>query len=232
MGRSARQKAVSYLRVSGKGQVEGDGFPRQRQAVERFARSNGYHLVAEFRDEGVSGSTTREIEDRPGLSDLIARIASNGVRVVLVERADRIGRDLVVSEMILAELRDLGVQVISADGAVDLTLGDDNPTATLIRQVLGAVSQFDKAVIRGKLKAARIRQRKATGRCEGRKPFGARPGEAETVARIRSLWRKPRNRPRRSFGEIARTLNAEGHPTRSGKPWNPGTVRGIIARGV
>ncbi len=49
-----RSRAVSYLRVSGQGQVFGDGFPRQRQAVDRYAKAHRLDLVAEYRDEGVS----------------------------------------------------------------------------------------------------------------------------------------------------------------------------------
>ena len=145
-------KAVAYLRVSGKGQVDGDGFPRQREAVERYARAAGLELVGEYRDEGVSG--TKELEDREGLSELLTRIRANGVRVVIVERADRLARDLLVSEVILGQFRDLGVRVVAADGGTDLTAGDDDPTRVLIRQVLGAVAQFEKAVIVSKLKAA------------------------------------------------------------------------------
>src|SRR5262250_2803801 len=101
-------RAVSYLRVSGKGQVDGDGFPRQRETIERYAKAAGFDLVAEFRDEGVSGA--KELDDREGLSDLLTRIRSNGVRVVLVERADRLARDLIVGELILNQFRDLGVK--------------------------------------------------------------------------------------------------------------------------
>jgi DNA invertase Pin-like site-specific DNA recombinase len=221
-------KAVSYLRVSGKGQVDGDGFPRQREIIERFARSAGFELVDEYRDEGVSG--TKELDDREGLSDLLARIRSNGVRVVLVERADRMARDLIVGELILNQFRDLGVKVIAADGGTELTTADDDPTRTLIRQVLGAVAQFEKAVIVSKLKAARVRKRRVEGRCEGRKPFGTRPGEAEVVALIRKLRRKPRGGERLSFAAIAERLNVEGRPTRTGKPWAPETVRQIAMR--
>jgi DNA invertase Pin-like site-specific DNA recombinase len=39
----------------------------------------------------------------------VARIRSNGVRLVLVERADRLARDLMVGEVLLAESRKLGV---------------------------------------------------------------------------------------------------------------------------
>ena len=222
-------KAVSYLRVSGKGQVDGDGFPRQRETIARYAKAAGFELVGEYRDEGVSG--TKDLDDREGLSDLLARIRSNGVRVVLVERADRLARDLIVGELILNQLRELGVKVIAADGGTELTAGDDDPTRTLIRQVLGAVAQFEKAVIVSKLKAARMRQRKATGRCDGRKPFGSRPGEADVVAVIQKLRRKPRGGERLSFAAIAERLNAEGHATRTGKPWAPETVRGIVQRG-
>jgi DNA invertase Pin-like site-specific DNA recombinase len=222
-------KAVAYLRVSGKGQVDGDGFPRQREAVERYARAAGFELVGEYRDEGVSG--TKELEDREGLSELLTRIRANGVRVVIVERADRIARDLLVSEVILGQFRDLGVSVIAADGGTDLTVGDDDPTRVLIRQVLGAVSQFEKAVIVSKLKAARQRKKRATGRCEGRKPYGSKPGEAEVVAYIAKLRRKPKGGERLSFAAIAARLNGEGILSRTGRPWAPETVRGIITRG-
>jgi DNA invertase Pin-like site-specific DNA recombinase len=221
-------KAVSYLRVSGKGQVDGDGFPRQREAIEHYAKNAGVELVGEYRDEGVSGA--KELEDREGLSELLARIRSNGVRVVIVERADRIARDLLVSEVILGQFRDLGVKVIAADGGTDLTAGDDDPTRVLIRQVLGAVAQFEKAVIVSKLKAARQRKKRATGRCEGRKPYGWRPGEAEVVAYIAKLRRKPKGAKRQSFRVIADRLNAEGVPTRTGRAWAGETVRGIAMR--
>lgn len=225
-GRS--EPALAYLRVSGRGQIDGDGFPRQREAVARYARVHGVEIVGEYRDEGVSGA--RDLEGRDGLSELIERIRSNGVRLVLVERADRLARDLLVSEVMLAQFRDLGVQVVAADSGTDLTAADEDPTRVLIRQVLGAVSQFEKSVIVAKLRAARLRRRRANGRCEGRKPFGDRLGEDRVLARMRQLQRKARGRSRLSYGEIAAQLNAEGLPTRTGTPWRAGTVRRILRR--
>lgn len=218
---------LTYLRVSGRGQIEGDGFDRQREALGRFAKANGLQIIQEYRDEGISG--TRELADRPGLAALLDHVESNGVKVILVERADRLARDLMISEVIIDQFTRAGARVLTADGA-DLTSGSDDPTRTLIRQVLGAVAQFEKSVLVLKLRAARQRQRRRTGRCEGRKPFGTRPGESMTIDRIVQLRRKPRGQPRRSVATIAEMLNAEGRPTRTGKPWVPGTVFAILKR--
>ena len=223
----AKTPAVSYLRVSGKGQIDGDGFDRQRDAVRRFAAAGGFELLEEYRDEGVSG--TRELADRPGLAALLDRLESNGVRTVIVERADRLARDLMVNEVIVAQFTRIGARVLTSDGA-DLTVSDGDPTRTLIRQVLGAVAQFEKSVTVLKLRAARDRIRRRTGSCEGRKAFGARPGEAATLARIKALRRKPKGQPRPSLAVVAATLNAEGRLTRTGAPWAPGTLHGILAR--
>ena len=137
---------------------------------------------------------------------------------------------VMVSEMILDQFRKLGVEVIAADSGTDLVVSDDDPTRTLIRQVLGAVSQFEKSMLVAKLRASRERKRQREGRCEGRKPFGTRPGEAEIVTRIKQLHRKPRRGNRRSYAAIAEALNAEGLPSRTGKAWNRGCVYAIVKR--
>ena len=228
MAKKSTIKAVSYLRVSGAGQIDGDGFTRQRASIGKRAKSLGMVIVDEYEDAGVSG--TNEMDDRPGLSALLDRIDSNGVRVVLVENASRLARDLMVQEIILQELRKRSVQVIEADGGNDLTVGSNDPTATLIRQVLGAVSQFEKSVLVLKLRAARQRMKKTDGRCEGRKPFGSMPGEDVIVEQIKSLRRKPALGERMSFKKIADYLNETGVKTRTGSPWSQSTVGQILSR--
>jgi DNA invertase Pin-like site-specific DNA recombinase len=134
-----------------------------------------------------------------------------------------------INEVIVDQLTRLGARVLTADGA-DLTSADGDPTRTLIRQVLGAVAQFEKSVIVLKLRAARDRIRRPDGRCEGRKPFGSRPSEAAGVERIRQLRRKPKGKPRLSVAAIAEQLNREGIPTRQGRPWRPSSVHAILRR--
>ncbi len=222
------QEAVSYLRVSGTGQVSGDGFPRQRDAVNHFAEARGMVIEEEFRDEGVSGTT--ELENRSGLAALIDKLESNGVRTVLVENATRLARDLMVGEVILGQFRSLGVQVFDSSGN-ELTAGDDDPTRKLIRQVLGAVAEFEKSVTVLKLRASRERIRRREGRCEGRKPFGFYPGEAATLREMKRLYRKnPKTGRRRSCAVIAAELNRLRLSTRSGRPWSRGSVHAILNR--
>jgi DNA invertase Pin-like site-specific DNA recombinase len=219
-----KTKAFSYLRVSGKGQIDGDGFKRQQDRIAKYAKANRLEVVQEFRDEGVSG--TKEALDRPGLTDLFVAIKANGVRLVVVENATRVARDLMVSEIILAEFRKLGVKVVSADGDVDLTLGNDDPTGKLVRQILAAVSEWEKCLIVQKLRASRLRIRRSGGRCEGRKPYGATPEELAVIGRVLA-WRKER----KSFAEIAAALNAENVPTRtSGRKWHTTQVQRIVSR--
>jgi DNA invertase Pin-like site-specific DNA recombinase len=99
---------------------------------------------------------------------LLARIAGNGLRTIIVETASRFARDLMVQEVGFAKLKALGIALIAADSPQSFL--DDTPTSKLIRQILGAVSEFDKAMVVAKLKGARDRKRAMTGeKVEGRK---------------------------------------------------------------
>ena len=132
-----------------------------------------------------------------------------------------------VSEIILAEFSKLGVTVISADGGVDLTIGNDDPTGKLVRQILAAVSEWEKCLIVQELRASRLRMRRSGQRREGRKPYGSTPEEQALVEKIRA-WRKEW----KSFAEIAAALNLEKVPTRTGEgtKWHPTQIQRILRR--
>jgi DNA invertase Pin-like site-specific DNA recombinase len=219
----ARVKAFGYLRTSGTGQIGNGGFPRQRETIARYAKANGMEIVQEFNDEAVSGMT--EAMDRVGLTDLFVALKANGVKTVLVENATRLARDLMISEIILGEFRKIGVRVISADGGLDLTLGNDDPSGKLIRQILGAVAEWEKCALVQKLRASRLRIRRAGGRCEGKKPYGHTAEEQQAVEIILGLRKEGL-----SFVKIAERLNADGIKSRSGKRWHPTQVQRVIQR--
>jgi DNA invertase Pin-like site-specific DNA recombinase len=225
MARKELIKAVAYLRTSSAANVgaDKDSEKRQRAAIEAFARSAGYEIVDSYYDEAVGGADP--VTSRPGFAAMMERIAANGVRTIIVETANRFARDLIVQETGYAMLKGQGVELIAADKP-DAFL-DDTPTATLIRQVLGAVSQFEKAMIVTKLKGARDRKRRATGlKVEGRKSYAeARP---EVVTLAKKLHRYPVNGHRRSLREVARELAAAGHMTKAGKPYAAAAIAKMI----
>jgi len=100
---------------------------------------------------------------------------------------------------------------------------DDTPTARLIRQVLGAVSEFEKAMLVAKLRGARERKRRTGVRVEGRKPLSVtRP---ETIELARKLARKPKGKDAPSLRDISRMLAKRGHLTANGTPYAPTAVK-------
>ena len=176
-------KAFAYLRTSSATNVgaDKDSAKRQRAAIAAYARAHKIELAGEFCDADVKGADP--VHARPAFAEMLATIAGNGVRTIIVESASRFARDLIVQETGFAYLRDLGITLIAADGH---DFSEETPTATLIRQVLGAVSQFEKASLVAKLKAARDRKR-ANDKAyrEGRTP-----APAAAVALARRLRRK------------------------------------------
>jgi DNA invertase Pin-like site-specific DNA recombinase len=90
---------------------------------------------------------------------------------------------LFIQEYILRNLKQRNVILLSATEQ-DL---DSDPSRVLFRQIMGAIAEYDKAMVVTKLQAARKRLRASQGRCEGRKPDGTRPGECATLVRIQAL---------------------------------------------
>lgn len=210
-------KAFAYCRCSTATNSEGDTFVRQMKAIKRYAEHNDIEIVRGF-EEVIRGST--EWDNRPAWVEMMQSL--NGVRTVIIERLDRLARDLMVQEHIIADLRSREITLISV-AEPDLCI--DDPTRKLLRQIMGAVAEYDKAMVVAKLKGARERKRAETGVCEGRKPFGARQGEPEAISHIQVYRRQGF-----SYADIADFLNRSNIPTRTGKPWFASVVRDILQR--
>jgi DNA invertase Pin-like site-specific DNA recombinase len=227
MYRNDLTKAIAYFRTSSETNVgaDKDTQKRQREAVTKYAKGAGYQIIAEYSDDGIKGADP--VDQRPGFAAMLAHIAGNGVRHIIVENAGRFARDLIVQETGWQYLKDMGITLIAADSP-DAFL-DDTPTAVMIRQILGSVSQFEKAMLVAKLKGARDRKRAITGKCGGRKSYAERDGGPELVALARKLARYPVNGRRRSLREVAAELEAAGHVTAKGTRYAAKAVASMIA---
>src|SRR5215210_7585333 len=115
MARKDLRPAVAYLRTSSAANVgaDKDSGKRQRAAIKAFARSAGFGIVDSFYDEAVSGAD--HVALRPGFAAMMERVASNGVRTIIVETANRFARDLIVQETGFVMLKERGVELIAAD---------------------------------------------------------------------------------------------------------------------
>jgi DNA invertase Pin-like site-specific DNA recombinase len=224
MKSKAKQQIVAYLRTSSATNVgaDKDSDKRQRAAIETYARSVGAEIVDEFYDEAVSGADA--IETRPGFAAMLQRLLSNGCRTIVVETANRFARDLIIQETGYEMLKARGITLIAADKP-DAFL-DDGPTATLIRQVLGAVSQFEKAMMVNKLRGARDRKRATGAKVEGRKSHAEK--HPEVVALARQLRRKRPKGGQRSLREIAAELFAAGYANSKGQPFTAQSVQNML----
>jgi DNA invertase Pin-like site-specific DNA recombinase len=224
MKTKAKIPAVAYLRTSSAANTgeDKDSGMRQRQAISAYAKAAGIEIVEEYYDEAVSGADL--VEARPGFRAMLERLLTNGVRTVVVETANRFARDLIVQETGYALLKARGIELIAADKP-DAFL-DDGPTSTLIRQVLGAVSQFEKAMLVTKLRGARERKRATGVKVEGRKSHAEK--RPEVVELARQLRRKRPKGGQRSYREISAELFARGHVSLSGKPFTASSVRKML----
>ncbi len=210
-------KAVAYMRTSSAANVgeDKDSLPRQRAAIESYAKSAGYEIADSdwFYDPAVKGAD--HIWLRPGFADMLAQIDASGVRVVIVETAGRFARELMTQEIGFAFMQKEGIALIAADSP-DAFL-DDSPTSRMIRQILGAVAEFEKANLVAKLKAARMRKALKTGKCSGRKSLSELRPEHVAAAK----------QARGSLREISAALAAAGHLTPSGKPYAPSAIKSM-----
>jgi DNA invertase Pin-like site-specific DNA recombinase len=220
-----KTKAIAYLRTSSAANVgaDTDSEKRQRTAIAAFAKAHGYEVVESFYDAAVSGADP--VGERPGFRSMMDRIAGNGVRVVIVESPDRFARDLAVQIAGHDYLKGLGVALVPTS-APDF-FAEDTPTAVLVRQVLGAIAQFEKASLVAKMKAARDRKRAETGyKVGGRKRYDEdRP---EVVALAHKLARRRRKGWPLSLRQISAALADAGHVNSNGAPYAAASVQRML----
>jgi DNA invertase Pin-like site-specific DNA recombinase len=131
----------------------------QLAELREYAERRGWHIVEEFTDQGVSGCK----ESRPALNRLMSDACRRRFDAVLVWKIDRFGRSLKHLVNALAELAALGVAFISLRDNLDLS----TPSGRLMFQIIGAMAEFERALIQERVRAG-IRNARAKGRQLGR----------------------------------------------------------------
>jgi DNA invertase Pin-like site-specific DNA recombinase len=131
----------------------------QLAELREYAGRRGWQIIEEFTDQGVSGCK----ESRPALNRLMSDACRRRFDAVLVWKIDRFGRSLKHLVNALAELAALGVAFVSLRDNLDLS----TPSGRLMFQIIGAMAEFERALIQERVRAG-IRNARAKGRRLGR----------------------------------------------------------------
>lgn len=205
---------VAYVRVSTDEQVaSGAGLEAQRQAIESEAARRGWTIVEWHADEGISGG--KDVHQRPGLAAAVAAVEQGVASTVLVAKTDRVARGLRTLLAVLDRVERAGGSVVSVDGTIDTSTA----AGRFQTQIMGSVSELERALISDRTKAA-LAVKKAQGVRIGR-PAGL---PAEVVARIVTA-----KTGGASLSGIAAELTAESVATaHGGVKWHASTIKAVL----
>jgi DNA invertase Pin-like site-specific DNA recombinase len=171
-------KVALYARVS---TSNGHQDPElQLRELREYAASRGWKIVEEYNDRGVSGSKV----SRPALNNLMTDAGQRKFDIVLVWKLDRFGRSLRHLVNALAELEALGIAFVSLRDNLDLT----TPAGRLMFQIIGAMAEFERALIQERVRAG-LRNAKAKGKRLGRPPVVVDQVEVLEMRKLGQSWR-------------------------------------------
>jgi DNA invertase Pin-like site-specific DNA recombinase len=220
-------QAVGYRRVSTADQ--GLGLDAQTVAIEAAAIRLGLPLGQTFTDAGLSGGLP--LDKRPALMDALGALRRGDV--MIVAKRDRLGRDLLNVAMIERLVERKGGRIVSGAGE---GTDDDGPSGVLMRQICDSFSQYERALIGVRTKAA-LKAKRAKGERAGNVPYGFRladdddqrqrlehdPDERRVLGLVHQL-----RADGLTLRAVADRLNVAGITTRRGTPWRHQYVAGLV----
>jgi DNA invertase Pin-like site-specific DNA recombinase len=225
--RTTTGRAIGYRRVSTEAQLDGMGLEIQGDAIRTTTAD--LDLVAIYTDEGISGS--EGLDGRAGLAQALDDLEAHPGTTLVVPRLDRLARDLMVQESVLADIWAHGGAVLSCSETERAYCHPDDPSdpaRTLIRQVLGAVAAYERKMIRLRMVTGRRRRLAATGWAGGPEPYGwSDATEQQLLADITAAraagtsWRK-----------LVAHYNETGRLKRNGKPWTAPELHAVYTKAL
>lgn len=192
------RRVALYARVS---TLNGHQDPEmQLSELREYATRRGLSIHEEYVDQGVSGSK----ESRPALNRLMSEAQRCRFDAVLVWKIDRFGRSLKHLVNSLADLSAYGIAFISLRDNLDLS----TPSGRLMFQIIGAMAEFERALIQERVKAG-LRNAKAKGKRIGRP---RQPVDSLLVLKLRAeglSWRGISERLGLGLGTVYRAVRAD-----------------------
>jgi DNA invertase Pin-like site-specific DNA recombinase len=218
---------AGYVRVSTTEQADtGFGLAGQREALDDYTRAAGFELVAVYEDAGLSG--TLPIDERPGLSALLAAADAGEFDAVVTKASDRIGRSLSVASAVFDRLDASGIRFLS--------ITEPELSTPLLRAIFSGVAADERRRILERTSAGRKQKASQGGYAGGRVPFGYQlvgnrkdakwQIDEDAAAVVRKIFEL--RAAGRTITAIADQLNAEHIASPGGKRWHATTVFGVL----
>jgi DNA invertase Pin-like site-specific DNA recombinase len=157
--KAALLRVALYARVSTK--QHGQDPETQLMPLREFAAARQFTITREYVDVGISGAKT----SRPELDQLMNDARRRGFDGVIVARFDRFARSVKHLVTALDEFNALGVDFISLNESIDTS----TPMGRMVFQILGAVAELERSLIRERVQAGVDRAKKQHKRL-GRPP--------------------------------------------------------------
>ncbi len=226
-----------YCRASTAEQGERYGLEAQEVRCRQWCDAHNLEVAGVYRDV-VSGAKVEEDSlevPRPELMRLLRDAPALGVRLIVVSESSRLARDDLARALLRRLILRAGLDVRSASEP-SFTLRRTRPSDALVNGILGAVAEFERAMIVQRTLDGRRRKAAAGLYAGGQPPFGytaqrgsgalaIHPVEAETVRLVFRL-----RDAGRSANAIAGYLNSRNYPTRTGHAWTHVQVLRILRR--
>jgi len=221
----ASKRLVGYVRVStAKQGHSGLGIEAQKEALERFAATEGFQILRVF-VEVETGKGSDALDRRPQLAAALSE-ARRQRCYVGVAKLDRLSRDVHFISGLMVHRVPFVVAELGAD--VD----------PFILHLFAALAQKERAMISSRTKAA-LAAAKARGVTLGNPELPkARKSAAATIkaladqhaTNVLPVIREIRRAGATSLHQIADALNARGITTPRGGQWYASSVRNVLAR--
>lgn len=220
-------KAAIYIRVSTQYQVDRASLPVQREELINYAK---YALditdCVVFEDAGYSAKNT----DRPDYQRMMSRVRTGEFSHLLVWKIDRISRNLLDFAAMYAELKKLGVVFVSKNEQFDTS----SAMGEAMLKIILVFAELERNMTSERVSAVMLSRANDGVWNGGKVPFGYAydkdskqfsiiEDEAQVVLHIYDLYESVK-----SLTTVAKTLNEKGVRSRTGKPWNPTTVRTML----
>jgi len=215
--------AVVLLRVSTKIQAESKtGMLAQENACLDYAKSNGLEVVEIIKELGVSGGAS--IDKRSGLVRALSLLETGGT--LLVAKYDRLSRSFLNQMLIERAVEAKKAKIVAVDNE---NAAAADPSSVLLRRLLSAVAEHERAIIRGRVSSAHKARRRAGLVC-GHPPYGFNRGEKDELVvnpEEQAIWtyvEELRSTPlgkkkKHPWRVVAEKLNEQGFKNRSGREW-------------